>query len=235
MSTGKTAARRLLVINPNTSHAISATLQPLMQACSPAGVHVNVVTATLGAPYISDERSYAVAAHAALAAWAEDRSQVVQQPDGVVIACFGDPGLFALREAADCPVTGLAEAAVAQAASHGSCAIVTGGRAWRPMLERLLPALACGGAVKHIETVELTGAQLHADPVAAETLLRDVCKKVLQEHRVNSIIIGGAGLAGMAARLQPALPVPLIDSVAAAASHIWSAPASSGLGLPAWL
>jgi len=224
--------QRLLIINPNTTQSMTDKIGACARAVARPGTEIVAVSPAMGPASIESHYDEALAVPGLLQEIAAGERDGV---DGYVIACFGDPGLFALREAADCPVTGLAEAAVAQAASHGSCAIVTGGRAWRPMLERLLPALACGGAVKHIETVELTGAQLHADPVAAETLLRDVCKKVLQEHRVNSIIIGGAGLAGMAARLQPALPVPLIDSVAAAASHIWSAPASSGLGLPAWL
>ncbi len=230
-----TASRRLLLINPNTSLAISASLLPAVQRCVPPDVTVDVVTAHIGAPYISDERSYAVAGHAALAAWADDRRLDARRPDGVVIACFGDPGLFALREAADCPVTGLAEAAVAEAALHGDCAIVTGGQSWRPMLERLLPALPRGDRVRSIETVELTGAELHADPQAAEALLLEHCRCLLRQSPVDCIIIGGAGLAGIAARLQAFLPVPLIDSVAAAARQVWRAPASAGQGLPAWL
>ena len=235
MNMAATAARRLLLINPNTSQAISASLLTAVQRCVAPGVGVDVATATTGAPYISDERSYAVAGHAALAAWADDQGRCARRPDGIVIACFGDPGLFALREAADCPVTGLAEAAVAEAAIHGRCAMVTGGRAWKPMLERLLPSLAHGDRVQGVETVELTGAQLHADPQAAERLLLTNCELVLRQWQVDSIIIGGAGLAGMAARLQACLPVPLIDSVAAAARQVWQAPASAGLGLPAWL
>lgn len=230
-----TASRRLLLINPNTSQTISASLLPAVQRCVPPDVTVDVVTARIGAPYISDERSYAVAGHAALSAWADDRRRDACRPDAVVIACFGDPGLFALREAADCPVTGLAEAAVAEAALHGDCAIVTGGRAWKPMLGRLLPALAHGERVRCIETVELTGAQLHADPQAAEALLLGRCRRLLRQSPVDCIIIGGAGLAGIAARLQAFLPVPLIDSVAAAARQVWRAPASAGQGLPAWL
>jgi hypothetical protein len=38
---------------------------------------------------------------------------------GVLIGCFGDPGLFALRESSACPVTGLAEASFIEAARRG--------------------------------------------------------------------------------------------------------------------
>ena len=227
--------RRLLIINPNTSADITDAVAELVAQASPPDVAVQAVTARFGAPYIASEVSYAVAAHATLDAWRHATQGQATVPDGVVIGCFGDPGLHALRELAGCPVTSLAEAAVAEAARHGRCAIVTGGHAWKPMLQRLLPALAWGGQVQDIETVELSGVQLRADPVAAQALLVAACERVLARQPVDAIIIGGAGLAGMAAAMQARVPVPLIDSVEAAASWIWQAEPSAGQGCPAWL
>jgi allantoin racemase len=43
------------------------------------------------------------------------------------------------------------------------------------------------------------------------------CRDARRDFAAQSIIIGGAGLAGFAAALQPGLDVPLIDSVAAGA------------------
>jgi allantoin racemase len=62
--------RSLLVINPNTSASVSALLQTHVQAAAGTHVQVRTVTARFGAPYISDEASYAVAGHATLDAWA---------------------------------------------------------------------------------------------------------------------------------------------------------------------
>lgn len=227
--------RRLLIINPNTSADITDAVADLVAQASPPDVAVQAVTARFGAPYIASEVSYAVAAHATLDAWRHATQGQATLPDGIVIGCFGDPGLHALRELASCPVTSLAEAAVAEAARHGRCAIVTGGYAWKPMLQRLLPALACGGQVQDIETVELSGVQLRADPVAAQALLVAACERVLARQPADAIIIGGAGLAGMAAAMQAHVPVPLIDSVEAAASWVWQAEPSADQGSPAWL
>ena len=58
--------RRLLVINPNTSQSVSTLLQTHVQASAGLHVQVHTTTARFGAPYISDEAGYAVAAHAAL-------------------------------------------------------------------------------------------------------------------------------------------------------------------------
>src|SRR5690606_34240357 len=56
--------KQLLVINPNTSKRVSALLQTHVQAAAGLHVQVRTVTARFGAPYIADEASYAVAAHA---------------------------------------------------------------------------------------------------------------------------------------------------------------------------
>ncbi len=208
--------RHLLVINPNTSASVSALLQTHVQA--EAGLHVQVrsVTARFGAPYISDEASYAVAGHATLDAWAAALAHG-PAPDAVLIGCFGDPGLLALRESSPVPVTGLAEAAFIEAARHGRFAIVTGGARWGPMLQRLAQALGHGAALAGIHTVAPTGAQLAADPAGARVLLEQACRDAVRQLGAQAVIVGGAGLAGMAAAIQPGLDVPLIDSVGAGA------------------
>jgi allantoin racemase len=218
--------RRLLVINPNTSASVSALLQMHVQAAAGLHVQVRTVTARFGAPYISDEASYAIASHATLDAWAAalagegetgSAQKAPETPDAVLIGCFGDPGLLALRESSPVPVTGLAEAAFIEAARHGRFAIVTGGERWGPMLQRLAQALGHAPSLAGIHTVAPTGAQLAADPAAARTLLAQACRDAVRQLGAQAVILGGAGLAGMAAALQPGVSVPLIDSVLAGA------------------
>ncbi|KAB7594515.1 aspartate/glutamate racemase family protein [Verminephrobacter eiseniae] len=226
--------RQLLVINPNTSAHVSALLQQHVQAAAGLHVAVRTVTARFGAPYIACEASYAVAAHAALDAWAHDLAQSRPRPDAVLIGCFGDPGLMALRASSPVPVTGLAEASFVEAARHGRYAIVTGGQRWGPMLQRLAQALGQTDALAGIHTVAATGAQLAADPVAAHALLAPACRDAVRQWGVQAVILGGAGMAGMAAAVQSQLAmlgvsgVPVIDSVLAGAHwalHAHPAPA----------
>lgn len=212
------STRSLLVVNPNTSAGVTALLQAHVQREAGASVAVRSVTARLGAPYIACEASYAVAAHAALDAWAAALADG-PAPDAVLIGCFGDPGLFALREASPVPVTGLAQAACVEAGRAGRFAIVTGGARWVPMLERLAQALGCDAALVGIHTVAPTGAQLAADPEGARALLGQACREAAERWSAQAVIVGGAGLAGIAATIQPQVPVPLIDSVAAGTRH----------------
>jgi len=210
------AMKRLLVINPNTTESVSALLRRHVQGECGAGVQVDVLTARFGAPYISCEASYAVAAHAVLDAWGLACAQG-PRPDAVLIGCFGDPGLLALQQGAGVPVSGLAQAAFDAAARRGRFAVVTGGARWAPMLERLANALGMGENLAGIHTVAPSGAQLAADPQGARALLAEACRHAAAQWQVDAVILGGAGLAGMAADIAASVPVPLIDSVLAGA------------------
>ena len=205
----------LLIINPNTTAAITSLLGAHARQVAGPDMQIEAVTARFGAPYIACEATYAVAGHAVLDAWACALAAGSTPPDAVLIGCFGDPGLLALRETSRAPVTGLAEAAFVEAASHGPFAIVTGGKRWKPMLERLAHQLGYGQLLQGIHTVVPTGAQLAQDPVAARSLLASACQQAARAFKAKAVILGGAGLAGIAAAIQADVAVPVIDSVLA--------------------
>lgn len=201
---------RLLVINPNTTAAVTQRLQQRIASVAGEAVHVEATTARFGAAYIADESSYAIGAHAALDAYTA-HVEAGAKPDAIVLGCFGDPGVWALREASGVPVIGLAEAAMREAAEVGRYSIVTGGAAWKPMLERLARSLQLDGLLAGVFTVAPTAAQLAADPAMGQALLAEACRGAARD--ADAVIVGGAALAGMAAMLQGEVRVPLIDSV----------------------
>ncbi|KKW68945.1 hypothetical protein AAV94_02260 [Lampropedia cohaerens] len=215
---------KVLLINPNTSACVTAVLHQHLQAHVGTALQWQCATARFGASYIACEASYAIAAHAVLDAWADAVESPATPVDAVLVGCFGDPGLQALRELSGQVVVGLAEAAFEQAARRGRFGIVTGGARWRPILERL--ALALGYPAPPIHTVSLTGAQLREQPERAQTMLMQACMQLQREAEIEhapplqSIIIGGAALAGMAQAIQPGVALPLIDSVSAAADAL---------------
>lgn len=206
--------RRYLLLNPNTNVLTTERLQSVLQPYLPPDAQLDIRTARFGAHYIACEASHAVAAHGCLDAWAAYRQEMPGALDGVLIGCFGDPGLFALREASACRVTGLAEASFIQAGRYGPFAIVTGGERWKPMLMRLAQSLGYDKLLTHIETVVPSGAQLQADPEMALRVLAQACEKAAQSG-ARCIILGGAGLAGYALKLRQNLALPIIDSALA--------------------
>ncbi|MFZ4287806.1 aspartate/glutamate racemase family protein [Variovorax sp. HJSM1_2] len=207
--------RHLLLLNPNTSASVTTLMQRHVALAAGPDVTVHPYTARFGAPYIACEASYAVASHASLDLWAMALAQSPVAFDAVLIGCFGDPGLLALRESGAVPVSSLAEASFITAAKHGRFAIVTGGQRWAPMLKRMAENSGLGHLLAGIHTVAPTGAQLAADPVAAKILLTQACADAAKTYGADAVILGGAGLAGVAATIQANVPVPVIDSVLA--------------------
>jgi Asp/Glu/hydantoin racemase len=201
---------RVLVLNANTTTAITDMVARVLNVQS-ADIEWRPSTARFGAAYVASEAAYSIAQHAALDAYARDGEGC----DAVLIACFGDPGLFALREIARVPVVGLADASLAEASTYGRYAIVTGGAAWKTMLQRFAGALGRTEELVSIRTVAPTGAEIAADPHRAMTLLADACKACVAEDGAQAVILGGAGLAGLAERIQSEVSVPVIDSVLA--------------------
>ena len=196
---------RVLLINANTTRSVTDLLEHHARKATGGRVELKAVTAAFGAPYVASEAAYAVAGHAALDAL----ERHVEGCDAVLLACFGDPGLFALREVSRVPVLGMAEASLAEAAKRGRFSIVTGGPAWKPMLERLAVALGFGDKLVRVNALPLSGPEL-----ANHTHL---VEEAVRQEAADAVIIGGAALAGVAARLQPKVAVPLIDSVACSA------------------
>ncbi|QYU70560.1 aspartate/glutamate racemase family protein [Leptolyngbya sp. 15MV] len=155
---------RILLINANTTAAITDRMVALGNTMAPEGARFAGATARFGARYIASRAAAAVAAHAVLDAYAEHGAGA----DAVLLACFGDPGLDALKEIARVPVLGLAkasaEAALAIAPRFG---VVSGGAVWAPMLREFYAARGLGGALAGVRTVVPTGGEIARDPQAA--------------------------------------------------------------------
>lgn len=206
----KGSAMQVLIINPNTTALVTQNVTRLAQAIAPPHVEIIGATGRFGARYISTRAASAIAGHTTLDAYAEYGAGV----DGVLLACFGDPGLFALRELADCPVTGLAEASCYSACQMGQrFSIITGGARWKPMLEEFITQLGLASRLASIRAVAPTGGEIAANPTAAHMLLAEAAQKAVLEDGAEVVILGGAGLVGIREHIAQRVPVPLLCSV----------------------
>lgn len=208
---------RLLVINPNTTGSITDLVARHVRAAIGPGFDIVPATGRFGCAYITSEACYAVGAHAAL----DCLEQHGAGCDAVLLACFGDPGLFALKEVARVPVLGLAEASMLEATeTAGRFSIVTGGAAWKPMLERFAAQLGYADRLATVRTLALTGGEIATNPDAALATLAGECRAAAERDGAQAVILGGAGLAGLAARIADRVPVPVLDSVLVGARRI---------------
>jgi allantoin racemase len=204
---------RLLVVNSNTTDAVTERIAGEARRAASAGTEVAAVTAPFGPRLIVTTADAQVAGTATLSALGAARGSY----DAAIIACFGDPGLEAAKERAGVPVLGISEAAFHVAAMLGRrFGVVCFTRALVPMYEDCLArhglAARCSGF--------RSGPAFSGDPGAvAEERAAMVAALIDEAVRLDGadvVIIAGGPLAGLARSLRPSAPVPLIDGVAAA-------------------
>ncbi len=118
------------------------------------------------------------------------------RPDAIVLACFGEPGLGALREAVDVPVFGLLESSARRAASLGEFSILTPGAAWPAQLRELLGAYGLAGNCRGISVY--SGNSLSEDPAIFRPAIEADCEAAASRDRTGVVILGGALGAGRA-------------------------------------
>ena len=216
---------RLLFLNPNTSSHLTDLGARVARKAARPETEIIPATGRFGARYIATRATAAIAGHAALDTFARQEKGA----DVVLLASFGDPGLFALRELAPVPVVGMAEASCHMASTLGrKFSIVTGGHRWGPMLEEFVTAIGLGANLASVRTMASSGDEIAADPDAALDSLVATCTQAAHEDGAEAVILGGLGLAGLAERIADRLPVPVIDNVVAA---VRAAEAAAALGV----
>jgi allantoin racemase len=205
---------KLLIINPNSSVTVTARIDDAAQSACQSGEEITTIRAT-GAPDLivtpEDARAATHAVTQTLAAW---RAPV----DGVILASFGDTGLEAARALTPVPVVGIAQSAYAMASVLGSRMSIV---SFAPSMAEALRKTASGyGHAGRLAAMHMVEGASWDDPgeiqVQLASHLLALCQKSAREDRVSSIVLGGGPLAGLAARLQSQVDVPLIDGTTAA-------------------
>ena len=209
---------RLLLLNGNTDPAITDLLAARAAEAVPRlglpPAEIVPATAPFGARYIATRAAVAIAGHAVLAGLAAHVGAGNPRGfDAALIACFGEPGIEAAREILPIPVHGLAEASIAAALRLAPrIALLTGGAAWVPMLQDFALVRGHGPDRVLVRGVAPTGDMIARDPDGALAILAEAAQAAARDG-AGVVVLGGAGLAGLAQRLAPMLPVPVLDSL----------------------
>lgn len=205
--------RRLLLVNPNTNPATTSAMVAIAMEQAGGRIGIEGVTVARGAPKVVDAAMLETAADAVLELL---RSIDLTLFQGVIIAGFGDPGLARIRALTRVPTTGIAEAAMAEAAAGGrrfSIVVTTPGLV--PAIEARVAAYGCG---QQFAGVRLTGGASggRRDEPPLPDAIRAACEAAISEDGAEAIIVGGGPLAATARALRSQLPVPLVEPVPAA-------------------
>jgi Asp/Glu/hydantoin racemase len=181
----------LLLINPNITEAMTASIADEARRFASSGTSITAVTAGFGTPYVENRVEAAIAAHAVLEALAKHAAGA----DAAIVCAFGDPGLAAAREFADIPIVGIEESAILAA--------------W--MLGRRYSIICL---TPRLRTWYIECAKDHG--LAGRLALLRTCLDAIEQDEAEVIIFGGGPIAGLARELRDEVPVPTLDGVSCA-------------------
>ncbi len=214
----------ILVINGNTTQAITDRVAATARAICAPGTMIRPVTAEAGPRIIATRTENLLGAHAALSLAARHHAGC----HAAVIAVATDTGLHAVREALPIPVVGITEAALLTACTLGSgFAFLAIGRRGAAMYREVIASYGLAGRMAAFAAIDLPQAAFAEPRSYAETILATVGE--LAKDGADSVVIGGAAFAGLGRELQDRAPIPIVDGVECA---VRLAEMLCALGLP---
>ena len=202
----------ILLINPNSTASMTAAMLQTMRETAP-GVAFDAWTSHDGPPAIQgrEDGEAAVPPLLGLVGKAQDAR-------AIIIGCFDDTGLEAAREIASCPVIGIGQAAYHLASIAGRrFSVVTTLAVSTPILEENIQTYGLSGQLGKVRASDVPVLDLEKDPdAAAEKVLNEILVAERQDN-VQSIVLGCAGMVGIAEKAKTRTDMRLIDGVRAAA------------------
>ena len=219
-----TMAKRILVINPNSTEEVTREMDAALAGLRFAGGPVvDCVTLAEGPSGIESQAD----SDGVIAPLCRLIERASNDADAFVIACFSDPGVHAAREIGAGPVFGIAECGVL-------CAMTLGDRIGViSILERSVPrharqfrALGVDGRIAGDSPINLGVVALGDDAVTLDRMTA-VGTRLRDERGAGVLVMACAGMARYRARLEQATGLPVVDPTQAAVGF---AIAAVGLG-----
>jgi allantoin racemase len=205
---------RIKLINPNTTARMTSAMDRCAQEVASKGTEIFSVSASMGPPSIEGYYDEAIAS---LALLHEIEKGEQQGMDGYVIACFGDPALYAARELARGPVIGIAEAAMhAASVIAPSFSVVTTLKRTCSMAWHLAERYGMKRFCKNVRATDVAVLDLDIPGSKARSIIINECRRALEEDDSESIVLGCAGMAEFCHEVEDAIGAPVIEGVTTA-------------------
>jgi len=211
------SARRILLINPNSNAATTATMVAI--ARSMAGEDFDIVGATATR---APQMIVSADALEAAALEVEEIARAHQNScEGIIVSAFGDPGLAAIKATMTLPAIGIGEASMLVAAEGGRrFGIATTTPLLKAKIDALAGALGFRSRYTGSRFAEGDPQELMRDPARLRTALAGAVEACIVQDSAEAVIIGGGPLSEAGRDLQSMFAVPVIAPIPAAVARI---------------
>jgi allantoin racemase len=207
---------RILIINPNSTASMTAAIGHAAKQAAAPGTAIAAVNPA-GGPAAIQGAEDGLAALPGLFALFEREVMQAHSCDAVIVACFDDTGLKALKARSPVPVVGIGEAGFLAAMLVAErFSVVTTLAVSLPVIEANLEAYGwrgrCAGLhASGVPVLDLEGA----DAKVVETVAAGIACAVAEDG-CDAVVLGCAGMAELAGDMTERFGIPVIDGVAAA-------------------
>ena len=133
---------------------------------------------------------------------------------GVILGCFGDPGLDALREILGIPVVGPGETAMHVASMLGlRFSIITVMDSVVPSLERLARIVGLDQKLASVRAVNIPVLKLRQDIGNTTSRMIEESQKAIAEDKSDVVVLGCMSMAfmGISDKMQKVLGIPVVN------------------------
>src|SRR5580693_4579633 len=210
----RSRSMRILVVNPNTTSAMTGKIGRVARAAAAAGTEIIAVNPPDGPASIEGYYDEAFSVPGLLAEIAKGEALGASAH---IIACFDDTGLEAARSLASAPVIGIGEAAfhLASMLGHRFAVITTLSRSIAAIETNLLKYGLASRSAK-VRACEVPVLSLDDPASNASVLISEEIERAKREDGAEVIVLGCAGMADLAAHLSEQHGLPVLDGVVGA-------------------
>ncbi len=202
---------KILVVNPNTTASMTKKIGIAAQAIARPDTEIVATNSQDGPASIQGFLDVATCIPGLLA-------EISRHPDvdAIVIACFDDTGVDAVRTLVKVPVLGIGEAAyhAASMIANKFSVITTLSRSV-PGLENNLMRYGLAQKCARVRATEIPVLKLEEGDSATLYKIRSEIREAIEQDNAEAIVLGCAGMADLMAELSEEFGLPVIDGVAA--------------------
>jgi allantoin racemase len=206
---------KLLMLNPNSSEIVTQVIMRSARKRARPTTELIALTNPAGTKNIDCGLADYMSTHSHVIACLDKVREIA--PDAVVLAGFGNVGVFALKEALDIPVVSMSEATMAVAGLLGhKFSTVTMLKQFIPYQEDLVRLYRYEEKCASVRAININVERAATEREATLKELKDECLRVAREDGAEVIILACAGLCGYEDELTTLCGMPVLDPVVVA-------------------
>ena len=203
---------KLLIVNPNSSEIVTDIILKSAQKKKRSSTELIPLTNPLGTKGIDCAFADYMSTHSHIKATLDVIDEI--NPDAVVLAGFGNMGLYALKEALEFPVVGISESTIAIACLLGHrFSMITVLKQLIPYHEDLVKLFGFESRCASCRSINI---DIEKATIEREKTLKELkveMQRIVKEDGADVIILAGAGLCGYEDELSDILNLPVLDPV----------------------